>query len=310
MSQKLLRSFVTFLLTGIVVAIPVFAQQGGYIDTSLEVCNEKITEIPPGFDVDPAEVSSMLHGVWLGSRKSWAENVPQDPADYVMIIDVENRESMTYEFSGQGVTENRFREEFPPPAQGAPELTYFYCGGPLWGPFRDRFVKVSDQPTDGLQALSSVTGIPTDGESIFDVLVAFRKAGYYEDRGATRVNAAFYTMALTPTEGTGGRARNNIRLDLVGQLIAASGQNDDGQPRAGHEGGYFHGIQAAEGRYLASFAVDAYISPELATSVGERGGVYVLCNGLANDSVDNLFSIDEDPLHEFVYTKVVFGPMH
>lgn len=306
MCEKLLVSLCIVGLAGFVLVVPAAASD--YIDTTLEACEELISEVPEGFDIDPKDVKDLLHGVWLGTRIAWENDLIDQPGDYMMIVDVENRESMTYELRGGGIPENRFFKEFPPALRGAPKLTYLSCGGSGFGPFRDQFVKVSNRPAEGLQALGALTGVTIDGSSIFDALVAFRKADQYSKQGASVMNTSFYTLGLTSIGGTGGRVHDNIRLDLVGQMIAAAGTSRDGRPKAGHEGGFFHGVRTDGGNYLASFAVDAYADPELATLVGDNGGVYVLCTAVTALTAKE-DSGDDDPLHDFAYTKVVLGPL-
>lgn len=302
MRKKVLISFGLAGLAGFLLAAPV-AAAGGYVDTSLAACSQKITQIPDGFDIALEDVEELLHGVWVGERIAWENDLVDQPGDYVMIIDVENRESMTYELRGGGIPENRFVKEFPPALRGAPQLTYLSCNGSGLGPFRDRFTKVSNRPAEGIRTLAALTGANIDGTSIFDALVAFRKNDQYNKRGESVMNTSFYTLGLTPIEGKGGRILDNIRLDLVGQMIAA-GLGRDQRPKVGHEGGFFHGVQTAQGNFLASFSVDAYAEPELALTVGDNGGVYAACTALTP-----ALTGDDDPLHDYAYTKVILGPI-
>jgi hypothetical protein len=267
------------------------------ISVDFKECGRQRVQSPGAFNVNPDDVAKLLNGVWVGTRTLRPGTVEsrayQEPLiHYVMVYDMAAKESLILEEHGDSAQARMFAQKYPAPAASAPHITYFYCGSPALGAFRDDFVKVSDNPhlavMENLLGSGSNTPLSKMWESLRDTQYFAKAKGF--------VNAAFYTVSLSSPNAPLGRLRNqargfqDIRLDLAGQL---RGSPHDApayfhdQPVAGMESGVFRSVAATKGNYLVSYA---YAVP---------------CNSPANEKIE----MDAPPLTHFRYTKVVIGPI-
>ena len=266
------------------------------ISVDFKECGRPRVQSPGAFNVSPDDVAKLLNGVWVGTRTLRPGTVEtrayQEPLiHYVMVYDMAAKESLILEEHGDSARASTFAQQYPAPSASAPHITYFYCGSPAMGAFRDDFVKVSDEPR--LQVMEKLLGSGSNTplsklwESLRDTQYFAKAKGF--------VNAAFYTVSLS-SPSPPGRLRNqargfqDVRLDLAGQLRGsphdAPGYAHD-QPVAGMESGVFRSVAATKGNYLVSHA---YAVP---------------CNSPANEKIE----MDAPPLTHFRYTKVVIGPI-
>lgn len=283
-----------------------------YISTRFEDCAQPASLANPApRNGDTTRFANTLHGVWVGSRtvrdgKSLNPHLVQgaEPnANYVIIYDMNAREGFAFEERGPTIRQNAFTALLPQPAARAPRLVYFYCGTQPFAPFRDEFVKVSSNPSDGLRALAQVTGMQLDQNSVFGAWRALRDAGYFtRDRGSTHINSAFYTISLVPVERRGSATRE-VRWDMVGQYRGSPAKFTRGQPVPGMEGGFFEAVAAAPSTGGASGNVlNQENNEEYMVSDGEENGIICFCD---------LTQVDErgTPLTNMKYTKIVLGPL-
>jgi hypothetical protein len=285
------------------------ATPAAFISTRFEDCATAGTLANPSpRDADPGRFATTLHGVWVGGRtvrdgKSLNPHLAQgeEPnANYVVIYDMNAREGFAFEARGPQIRKNAFADLLPQPQAGGPKLVYYYCGTRPFAPFRDEFVKVSDNPADGLRAMAQVTGMALDAGSVFKAWGQLRDAGYFtRDHGSTFVNSAFYTISVRAMQPQGGTARK-LRWDMVSQLRGSPAKFTRGQPVPGLEGGAFESVVAGPELGGASASVSGSSSPEYMVSTMAM----VTCDC-------DLTPIDETraPMTNMTYTKIVLGPL-
>ncbi len=267
-----------------------------------EVCGRPVPPNPRPVRVDVAEVSQLLHGAWVGVRT--VRYGTTHDANYAMVYDMKNRKTLVLEERGAGIRGNAFTTAFPQPAADAPRMTNFFCGAkgrersPVgagdegYGPFRDDFVKVSNDADLG--QFQGVIGVDLDGLTFDQAWVKLADNDWFMRPRPALLNAFLATNSLKPHLFRGTRVKG-VRLDLVGENRGSPAKFKEGQPVAAVEGGLFEGVKMPTGRYLVA--------------LGERGGYTVACGGgltvpTAQDGRDPL-----PPLTTFRYTKVVIGPL-
>lgn len=263
-----------------------------FLSVEFEACGRTIPENERSYNVEPEQIEKLLNGVWVGTRIA-AKGTVAEAATYAMVFDMEEKEALTYEERGGDIKANVFDETFGVKNQdNAPTITYFYCGGKGVPPFKDVFVKVSDDPGEGIRNIAGVNDIKSERPTIsalweeFKIQDQFRKAR----AGGALLNTARFTVSLLPFKKRGAESRG-IRLDLVGEYRGSPEKYVYGQPVAGLEGGIFQGSIGPDGPFIAS--------------VGIEDGMAVLC-------FCDPTRIDWDlplPLTNFQYTKVVIGPI-
>jgi hypothetical protein len=284
------------------VPSPVAASAAEYVSTGWEACDQKSTGNPDPRDADPARTAELLHGVWTGSRavrdgKSLYPNLVQgnEPnANYVLIFDMSTRQGIAFEERGPDIAVNAFARLLPA-STGAPDITYFYCGGPQFSAFRDRFTKVSGNPQDGLRALARVTGQPVGEGSVADAWARLRDSGFLtSDRGTAVITASMYQISTGAVRDASGRT--DVRWDMQGEYRGSPAKFTAGQPAGGLEGGVFQRVGAGEASFLVASPMD------------------VPCFGLAvMDPKDPAAHVQPssgqtNTQTELRYTKVVIGP--
>jgi hypothetical protein len=282
-----------------------------FISTRFEDCATAGTLANPApRDANPQRFSTTLHGVWVGGRtvrdgKSLNPQLVQgeEPdAHYVVIYDMNAREGFAFELRGPQIRKNAFTELLPPAPASAPKLIYYYCGTRPFAPFRDEFVKVSNNPADGLRALGQVTGTTLDASSVFKAWGQLRDAGYFtRDHGTAHVNSAFYTISVLPLQSQGGGARK-LRWDMVSQLRGSPAKFPNGQPVPGLEGGAFETVAAGP----STGGVSATVNP------GEVEEPEYMVSSLAMVTCNcDLTPVDasQAPMTNMTYTKIVLGPL-
>lgn len=273
-----------------------------FMSTDFEACDAPGSLANPSPEpVDAEGFSRLLHGVWVGQRT--LRKGQAQPASYMLIFDTEAREGMAFEERGKGVKENAFLDLLPSARPDSPTLTYFYCGGDRFGPFRDRFVKVSDQPGDGLAALRDKTGVSVSDASVFDAWVELREADYFTRplESALR-NTSFYTLAIVPVQRE-GMETPGVRWDMVGQYRGSPAKFVHGQPVPGIEGGYFEGTSAEANAATENLATKAQATADGTYLVGEQVVVTCFCDPTQVDPESGM------PMTNFGYDKVVLGPL-
>lgn len=263
-----------------------------FLSVEFEACGRSIPANERSYNVEPERIEKLLNGVWVGTRIP-AKGTVAEAATYAMLFDMQEKEALTYEERGGDIKLNAFDNTFAVKnLDNAPTITYFYCGGKGVPPFKDVFVKVSDDPADGIEGIAGFNSLKSSRSTIsalweeFKVQDQFRKAR----AGGALLNTARFTVSLLPFRKRGADARG-IRLDLVGEYRGSPEKYVYGQPVAGLEGGIFQGATGPDGDYIAS--------------VGIEDGMAVLC-------FCDPTRIDWDlplPLTNFQYTKVVIGPI-
>jgi len=259
------------------------------VSTDFSQCGRPIAKAPSSFKANPADMAKLLNGVWVGTR--YDKSGKAHLFNYVMAYDAEAKEAFIYEELDERMRENVFAKQFGPPPANAPTITYFYCGSPRLAATKDVFVKVSDNPH--LNPAEQHLRLAISDKPLSKVWEALKESDTFtRPRGSTEVNAAFYTMSITPA-GTSGPDSRDLRLDLAGQLrgsINKSAEYAGGRPVAGIESGVFQGVTTGSGNYLVS--VVSYT---------------VQCYG----SNSPLLKLEANlpPMTNFRYTKVVIGPI-
>lgn len=270
-----------------------------FISTEFEACGEPAGANPSPRHASAAHLSDLLHGVWVGERtvEDGSSQIPEivpgeePPGHYVMVFDMKSGQGMVFEERGTNVESNAFAELLPPAEEGAPAVTNFYCGGPRYSAFRDRFVKVSNHPAAGLKALEEVTGAPVGGGSIHDAFAILHEAGYFgQPREESYATMAYYDVTVTPLR-TEGSEVDGVRWDMVAQY-RGSASTGDGEVLTGTEGGWFEAVELTDG------------------SVALIGGqVEVACNCIIVQTPHTLaWDETESPDTDLRYTKIVIGP--
>ncbi len=266
-----------------------------------EVCGRAVPPNPQPISVDAAEVARVLHGAWVGTR-SVRHGTTHD-ANYAMVYDMQSRKTLILEERGEAIRGNAYAAAFPKAAADAPRLTNFFCGAKGqegarveggdegYGPFRDDFVKVSNDAD--LAQFQGVIGVNLEGLTFEQAWAKLADNDWFTRPRPALLNAFLATNSLRPHVFRGTRAAG-VRIDLVGENRGSPAKFKDGQPMAAAEGGFFEGVQTPAGRYLVA--------------VGDRGGYAVACTGVAaltaSGGKDAL-----PPLTTFRYTKVVIGPL-
>lgn len=263
-----------------------------FLSVEFEACGRTTPANEKSFNVEPEEIEKLLNGVWLGTRVP-GQGTVADAATYALIFDMKEKEGLAYEERGSAIKTNGFESFLAMPKAGtAPTITYFYCGGKGLPPFKDVFVKVSDDPGNGIEGIVSVSSVKSPRETISSLWEEFKVQGEFtKSRSGSLLNMAKYTISLLPFKKR-GRDFRGVRLDLVGQYRGSPEKYLYGQPIAGLEGGIFQGAEGPDGRYIAS--------------VGAEDGMSVLC-------FCDPTRLDWDlplPLTNFQYTKVVIGPIN
>ncbi len=265
------------------------------------VCGRALPPNPRAASVDVAEVSRLLHGTWVGTR-SVRYGTAYD-ANYAMVYDMQSRKTLILEERGEAIRGNAYAAAFPKAAADAPRLTNFFCGAkgrersPVgsgdegYGPFRDDFVKVSNDAD--LAQFQGVIGVNLEGLTFEQAWAKLADNDWFTRPRPALLNAFLATNSLRPHVFRGSGMKG-VRLDLVGENRGSPAKFKDGQPMAAAEGGFFEGVQTPAGRYLVASA--------------DRGGYAVLCTGGSGwappPGTDPL-----PPLTTFRYTKVVIGPL-
>lgn len=270
-----------------------------FINTDFSTCGQPLGENPNPAPANAAQLAAALHGVHVGTRtvqngaSLFPELVPgNEPlGHYVMIFDMNTGQGMVYEERAASFTENAFARLFPPPAEGAPGIANFYCGGVRYSAFRDDFVKVSNDPAAGLRALRQVSGVQFGDQSIRDAWTAFHQSGFFSvPRQQHYVTVAYYDVTVG-TARPAGSTHDQVRWDMVARY-RGSASTGDGEPITGTEGGFYQPVQMADGRIFL---------------VG--GQTEVACNGVLTDKGGNyLYDETASPTTDVLYTKVVVGP--
>jgi hypothetical protein len=292
-SLVILFSLLLLLLPAAVQAQKMSAKQTAAADSMVSVdfkqCGRPAAPNPASFDANPDDMVKLLNGVWVGTR--YQKDGSAQVFNYVMVYDGQAREAFIYEELGDGMKENVFAKQFGAPLANATTITYFYCGSPRLAPFKDVFVKVSDNPR--LNPTEKHLGFSVSDKPLGKVWESLKDSDVFtRPRGTTEVNAAFFTMAATPNK-TAGRRYQDIRLDLAGQLRGSINKSPEyarGQPAVGLESGVFQGVTSSSGNYLVStlsYTVQCW---------GSNSPVFKLEANLP-------------PLANFRYTKVVIGPL-
>jgi hypothetical protein len=272
-----------------------------FASTEFEACAQPAGENPAPEHANPAQLAALLHGVWVGERtvQDGSSQVPEivpgqePPGHYVMVFDMASGQGMVFEERGTNVQQNAFAQLLPAAPPGAPTVTNFYCGGVRYSAFRDRFVKVSNNPAAGLQALQQVTGVPVAGGSIHNAFQALHQAGYFGlPRQQSYVTMAYYDVSVTQTRPAGS-AVDQVRWDMVAQY-RGSASTGNGPVINGTEGGLFQAVRMTGGALAL---------------VG--GQVEVACNGPIVQTPAGPIVYDEtaSPDTDLRYTKIVIGPL-
>lgn len=267
------------------------------ISVDFKECSRPKVQIPGAFNVNPDEVANLLNGVWVGTRtvkpgSALVAGYATPLTTYVMVYDMAAKESFVFEEHGEPTKGTAFTAQHDAAVKsGAPRITYFYCGSPALGAFRDEFVKVSDDPRiEPMERALSGSGTRMSLAKIWEAL----KDTQYFSKSRSFLNSAFYTVALTPNNPSSRlkqpRGFRDLRLDLVGQLRGSpdfAPAYANGQPVAGVESGVFQGVKAMTGNYIVSTAIA------------------VPCNCAGGKKIEQ----DAPGLAHFTYTKVVIGPL-
>lgn len=291
-SLMILFSFLLLLLPTVGRAQKMSAARAAaesMVNVDFNQCGRPMPKNPESFNANPDDMLKLLNGVWVGTR--YRKDGTAHVFNYIMVYDVKAREAFIYEELGDNMKENVFAKQFAAPATNAPTITYFYCGSPGLAPVKDVFVKVSDEPR--INPTEKHLGFSVSNKPLGQVWESLKQSDAFTKlRGTTEINAAFFTMAVTPNK-TVGRRYQDIRLDLAGQLrgsINKSPEYSRGQPAVGLESGVFQGVTSRSGNFLVSTL-----------------SYTVQCFG----SNSPLFKLEANlpPLANFRYTKVVIGPL-
>jgi hypothetical protein len=274
-----------------------------FASTEFPACAQPAGENPAPVHANAAQLSSLLHGVWVGERvvQDGSSQVPEivpgqePPGHYVMVFDMASGQGMVFEERGTNIQQNAFAQLLPAPQPGAPAVTNFYCGGVRYSAFRDRFVKVSNNPAAGLQALQQVTGVPVAGGSIHNAFETLHQAGYFSlPRQQSYVTMADFDVSVSVVRPAGSTV-DQVRWDMVARYRGSGSAGDGAEPTHGTEGGLFQAVRMTNGSTVL---------------VGSQ--VEVACNGTVPSSEQvNLSVYDEtqSPDTDLRYTKIVVGPL-
>lgn len=280
-----------------------------YVSTGFDDCGTRAAANPRPVAVSDSAASTLLHGVWVGYRTvkdgmSLEPNLTpglEPKSHYVLILDTRAGEGIAYDERGSAVTENAFGVLLPRGPAGGPRIVYFYCGGELFKPFRDDFIKVSDDPADGLRAMARVTGVAIGDSSISAAWAALREANFFtRPREGAFLNTAYYTVTVR-----GGQ--NGVRWDMVGEYRGSPAKYPQGQPRSGLEGGVFSGVSTASGDYLmgSELHIPCYGDPA-PTPVHTQGAGGFSVSPAPGRGTNATASADTMGLVR--YSKIVIGP--
>lgn len=276
-----------------------------FVSTRFEECGTEAAANPQPVAVDDSAFARLLHGVWVGYRtvKDGRSLEPhltpglEPKSHYVLILDTRAGQGIAYDERGAGVAENAFGVLLPQAPSGGPQIVYFYCGGELFRPFRDDFIKVSDDPADGLRAMARVTGVAVGDSSISAAWRALRQADFFtRPRDGAYLNTAYYTV-------TTGAGQGGVRWDMVGEYRGSPAKFPQGQPLRGPEGGVFSGVSTEAGAYLVGreVQVSCFGDSKMIPQHTQGGGSNVLSRKTDTPPADTMGKVS--------YTKIVIGPL-
>jgi hypothetical protein len=274
----------------------VAATDAAFVTTGFEACDEEAVSNPNPRSVSGAGLATLLHGTWVAHRtvrdgkSMYPQLVPgnEPNAHHILVLDTKAGVGLQYEERGTSVASNAFAQILPAP-DGAPGMTYLYCGGKEFSAFRDRYVKVSNDPADGLRALAQVTGQPVGGGSIGAAWQTLRDAGFLTgSRNGNLITAALYSVTTGQVQRPGTQL-TDARWDMVGEYRGSPAKFAQGQPSTGMEGGVFQGVTTAQGSYFVG------------------GDVMVSCYGLAATAEPAAETYQQSPI---IYDRIVIGPFN
>src|SRR5262249_48796620 len=147
----------------------------------------------------------------------------------------------------------------------AARMTFLFCGGLGFGPFRDAFVKVSRDPAAGLAALEKVTGVPLKGLSIQQAWQALVNAGALTTSNGITTTAALYALSFTPIPNL-PLPINDARISFAGEYRGSPTKFVAGQPIFGPESGRFQGVGLNGSTAIVSIGPEAWRAACTATS--------------------------------------------
>lgn len=249
------------------------ASADAFVSTSFDACVNAGDANPSPVSVSGAAFARTMHGVWVGRRtvRNGRSLLPQlrkgrEPlSHYLMIYDMKTAKAIAFEESGPEIRENAFNRLLPAARPGAPGMSYLHCAAQ----FRDDFVKVSDDPGQGLAALAQVTGTPLAGKSVAAAWNALQAAGVFtRERENVLTVGAFYDLSTQAVQG-GTPQVQGLRLVMAGRYSGTAAEFSHDQAEEAVEGGVLEGVSTQSGEYYVG--VDANSTPGAACPVDESG---------------------------------------